>query len=182
MLRPWANSTTSTSGANSNKSKMKKNMSHYQLSANRRNGVLSTGPKTANGREASKMNAMKHGLRSAEVIVRGRCIKENRREFEALRRRLWEDLKPMGLLEEIQADIIITTHWRLRRVLRAESGEIALSVDNGEWRRKNRDLSLMTTLWELSGDPVSKMRESAFGNSFLYHPIERSPGFRGKGR
>ena len=30
-------------------------------------------------------------------------------------------------------DQIVTTHWRLRRALKAESGEIALSVDNGHW-------------------------------------------------
>jgi hypothetical protein len=81
-------------------------------------------------------------------------------------------LEPAGLLEEIQADIIITTHWRLRRVLRAESGEIALSVDNGEWKRKNRDIPLITMEWEIFGDPANKMRESAFGNSFLYHQLQ----------
>jgi hypothetical protein len=119
------------------------------------------------------MNALKHGLSSAEVVVRGRCIKESPREFKAFYQGLRDDLKPVGMMEEILVEQIATTYWRLLRVNKAESGEIALSVDNGEWNRKKRDLPLITMEWESFGDPVNKMRESAFGNSVLYHQLER---------
>ena len=36
------------------------------------------------------MNALKHGILSKEVLVRGMCIKENSREFAALHQRFWE--------------------------------------------------------------------------------------------
>jgi hypothetical protein len=65
--------------------------------------------------------------------VRGKEIKENTRQFNALHRRLWKDLKPVGPLEEMLVDQIVTAHWRGRRVLKAEAGEIALNVDNGVW-------------------------------------------------
>ena len=41
-----------------------------QIEANRRNSRGSTGPKTRTGKEESKMNAMKHGLLAADLVVR----------------------------------------------------------------------------------------------------------------
>ncbi|HTR41669.1 MAG TPA: hypothetical protein VMH87_08650 [Pseudomonadales bacterium] len=152
---------------------MKKQVSRYQLAANQRNGHLSHGPKTPNGKAASKMNALKHGLRSEQVVVRGRCIKESLREYNTFYQGLRDDLQPCGALEEMLVQQIATTSWRLQRVLRAESGEIALSVDNGEWKRKNRDLTLTGMLWGMVGDPAMKMRESAFGNQLMYHQLEK---------
>lgn len=151
---------------------MRKQMSRFQLAANCHNGQMSTGPKTPNGKAVSKMNALKHGLRSREVVLRGRCIRENAREFAALHQRLWDDLQPVGLREEILAEQIITTYWRLRRVLKAESGEISLHVDNGEWNRKHRDISLETMSWGLLSDPVTTMRGSAIGNRVLRRQLQ----------
>ena len=94
---------------------MRKTMSPAQLTANRRNAQKSTGPQTPAGRAVSKMNALKHGILSKEAVVRGRCIKEDDREFAALNQRLWEDLNPVGLLEEMLVDQIVTAHWRRRR-------------------------------------------------------------------
>ena len=152
---------------------MRKQMSRFQLAANRRNGHFSTGPKTPNGKVVSKMNALKHGLRAREIVLRGRCIRENAREFAALQQRLWDDLQPVGLREEILAEQIINTYWRMRRVLKAESGEIALHVDNGEWNRKHRDISLETMSWGLVGDPALKMRDTVFGNHFLHRQLRQ---------
>jgi len=145
---------------------MNKKMSPKQIEANRRNAQKSTGPKTPQGRAISKMNALKHGILSKEVVVRGWCIKENGREFAALHRRLWEDLKPVGLLEEMLVDKIVGTHWRLRRALKAESGEIALSVDKGHWERSRSD---ECSHWWLNPykDPVSSLEHSAFGNVIM---------------
>ena len=53
-----------------------------QLAANRRNAQKSTGPKTPEGRAVSKMNALKHGILSKEVLVRGLNIKESSRELD----------------------------------------------------------------------------------------------------
>src|ERR1044072_9439541 len=119
---------------------MKKRMSLKQLTANQRNAQKSTGPTTANGKAVSKMNALKHGILSKEVLVSGTNFKESRREFEKLHRRFWESLEPVGPVEEMLVDQIVTAHWRLRRALTAESGEIALSVDGGQWERKTRSL------------------------------------------
>ena len=42
-----------------------------RLAANQANALKSTGPQTEAGRTASKMNALKHGIFSSEILVRG---------------------------------------------------------------------------------------------------------------
>ena len=63
---------------------MDESMSLKQLAANGRNAQKSTGPKTPEGRAISKMNALKHGILSKEVLVRGLNIHESSRELDAL--------------------------------------------------------------------------------------------------
>ena len=142
-------------------------MSEKQLAANQANAQKSTGPKTPEGQAVSKMNAVKHGIWSKEVLVRGFNLKENSRELAALHERFWQEHKPVGPVEEMLVDQIVTAQWRLRRALRAESGEIALNVDEGQWKRSRPDLKLQVLGWELAGDPVHAMQDSAFGNRML---------------
>jgi hypothetical protein len=146
---------------------MRKTMSLKQLDANRRNAQKSTGPKTPQGLAVSKMNAFKHGILSKEAVVRGRCIKEDDSEFAALHQRLWEDLMPVGLLEEMLVEQIVTTHWRLRRALKAESGEIALNVDEGQWTRYTRNPGLDMDAWLAHDDASFAMHESVQGIKYL---------------
>src|SRR5436190_9455848 len=94
--------------------------SEERMAANRANAQKSTGPKTAEGKAASKMNAFKHGLLSREVLVSG----ENAEDLTALHEWFREDLNPVGPREEMLVDQVVTTHWRLGRVLAAESGEM----------------------------------------------------------
>lgn len=143
-------------------------MSLKQIAANRWNAQKSTGPKSPNGQAVSKMNALKHGILSKEVLVRGKHARESAREFRALQARFREHLNPVGPLEEMLVDEIVTTHWRLRRALKAESGEIALNVDNGCWRRSNHIPSFVSIMpWGKLSDPYYKMTKSAFGNGIL---------------
>jgi hypothetical protein len=60
----------------------------------------------------------------------------------------------------------------LRRALKAESGEIALSVDEGQWKRRSHDPRLTSMLWEMSGDPAFSMRNSALGNLLLENQLK----------
>jgi len=151
---------------------MRKRMSLKQIAANRANARKSTGPRTPEGRAVSKMNAVKHGILSKEVLVRGLHRKESGRELAALHQRFWQELDPVGPVEEMLVDQIVTTHWRLRRTLTAESGEIALSVDGGQWQRRSQDPLLTTMLWDMSGDPAYAMRNSALGNRHMENQLK----------
>jgi hypothetical protein len=46
-------------------------VSEKQLEANHQNALRSTGPKTVEGVEAVKLNALRHGLRSVQTVVVG---------------------------------------------------------------------------------------------------------------
>jgi hypothetical protein len=151
---------------NLNSEPVNKTTSSKQLDANRHNAQKSTGPKTPEGRAVSKMNALKHGILSKQVLVRGLNINESSRDLNALHERFWQDLNPVGPVEEMLVDQIVTTHWRLRRALTAESGEIALSVDEGHWKRRFNPEWFGLQL-KISDDPMLALRDSALGNSNL---------------
>src|SRR5215216_3086576 len=110
---------------------MNDTISPERLAANRANAQKSTGPKTPEGRAASRMNALKHGLLSQEVLICSPHRYESEAELFALHDRFRDELQPMGPLELMLCDQIVTTHWRLRRVLAAESAEMTLSVRRG---------------------------------------------------
>lgn len=64
--------------------------SEKRSAANRQNALKSTGPKTPRGKAIAKMNALKHGLLSREVLVAG----EEEKDLEGLGQRLRSELRP----------------------------------------------------------------------------------------
>lgn len=147
---------------------MKKPTSPKQIAANRRNALKSTGPRTREGRAASGMNSLKHGILSTQVLVRSAFYEESEEEFKALHRRFTQDLQPHGPVEEMLVDQIVTAHWRLRRVLRAEAGEVELSVDSASrWRADSFNPLTYWTRWLAFGEPALAMAESSLGNAVL---------------
>jgi hypothetical protein len=95
--------------------------SDKQNRANRRNARKSTGPKTPEGKAAARHNALKHGLLSQEILLRG----EDGEALRALGESLRDELRPVGELENLLVDRIIAACWRLRRVGRVEAGIFA---------------------------------------------------------
>jgi hypothetical protein len=143
---------------------MKIKLTPQKIAANRANAKKSTGPKTSRGRDHSKMNALKHSIFLRDTAVRGLYINENDHELATLRRDLYQDLQPVGRLEQVLVDLIVTTLWRSHRVLKAEAGEIALSVDDGIWQRRpernNED-----AIW--NDDPERALSQSGFGHYIM---------------
>ena len=56
--------------------------SYRQIEANRRNAHKSTGPKTVTGKQASRSNAVRHGL-MAETVIGALEDAEDYKAFEA---------------------------------------------------------------------------------------------------
>jgi hypothetical protein len=56
--------------------------SWQQFQANRLNSLKSTGPRTEEGKRASRRNALRHGL-TAETVIHGLEDREDYRGFEA---------------------------------------------------------------------------------------------------
>ncbi len=87
-----------------------------QLQANQRNALKSTGPRTVKGKEAVRLNAVKHGLLSQQVVLPD----ENETALAQLRERVYTHLRPVGEMENLLVDLVVTGVWRLRRVLAVE--------------------------------------------------------------
>src|SRR5260370_10105206 len=74
------------------------------------------GPRTAQGKQKSKRNALKHGIFSQVVLLKG----EPRAKLDSLLSGLRTDLEPEGTLEELLVDKAAVLFWRLRRLIIAE--------------------------------------------------------------
>jgi len=87
----------------------------------------SGGPKTEEGKEASKMNAIRHGILSTHLLVSTGDPEEleNFIEFHAA---LCEETQPAGMLEMVLVDRLAATLWRLKRLYIAEAGFIGKQV------------------------------------------------------
>ena len=85
--------------------------------ANRSNALMSTGPRTAAGKAIVARNAVRHSLLSREVFVEG----ESKAAFCALAGDLWDSLQPVGALENLLVDRVVSATWRLRRVHTVEA-------------------------------------------------------------
>lgn len=62
---------------------------------------------------------------------------------------------------------------KLNRRMTAEAGEIALSVDGGQWHRETSRFHRISLAWELEDDPVFGMRDSELGNRFMEEQLKK---------
>jgi hypothetical protein len=99
--------------------------------------VRATGPRTLEGKNRSKYNAVKHGI-FASVVLDGPGGGESRSEFRRLHEGLREDFNPEGTLEEILVEKLAMILWRHARLVKAETAEIRKTIEFVEWDETNR--------------------------------------------
>src|SRR4051794_18398249 len=92
-----------------------------QIEANRRNATRSTGPKTEQGKQASKANAWKHGL-AAKNMLYSPMRHEDHNAFHQMRNELMQSWQPAGLKEEQLVDMIASAYNRMQRLEKIEAG------------------------------------------------------------
>jgi len=102
-------------------------ISDKQQAANRRNAQHSTGPKTPEGKEAIRFNALTYGLRTRATILES----ENAADYS----RLWDELEaewqPQTCTERCYLETMVTSQWLLRRVAGSEA-KVYTELDFGE--------------------------------------------------
>jgi hypothetical protein len=99
-----------------------------KLAANRANARRSTGPKTPEGKEKSKFNAVEHGLTSRyfpAVIEAGTAEWD---ELEAVRTDLLSHCQPVGPIEELLLEKITIEYMRYRRLVEREQVSSAFTT------------------------------------------------------
>src|SRR5262249_53397794 len=88
-----------------------------QFEANRRNSLKSTGPKTEAGKQASRCNAVRHGL-SAETVIGALEDAEDYKAFEAA---ITADYDAQTAVERELVLRLASLLWRLRRATAIET-------------------------------------------------------------
>jgi hypothetical protein len=97
-------------------------ISEAQLRANRANALLSTGPRTREGRAIASLNAIKTGLTGRTVLM----PYDDAAEYQQHMRAYEAELAPVGQREKDLVCSIAETAWRLKRIPWLEAGIFAL--------------------------------------------------------
>jgi hypothetical protein len=98
--------------------------------ASRKNGARSRGPRTAAGKARSSRNALKHGLCAKKILV---LPEEDAGQFRALEAVLLKELAPVGALQAVLAERVVSAAWRLMRADRLEAEVLAFRcAPNGD--------------------------------------------------
>jgi hypothetical protein len=93
---------------------------------NRRNAQKSTGPRTPEGKDRSRFNAVKHGMTAKTLVLPGEDV-------EALQVRIdaWTaDLQPRNDVEQHLVEQAVHTSWQLDRADRAATARLAGIIRN----------------------------------------------------
>src|SRR5229473_916418 len=96
-----------------------------QLEANRGNALKSTGPRTINGKQASRRNALRHGW-TAETLIEPLEDPESYRAFEAA---IVAKYLPQSPVEKELVHRLASLFWRLRRATSIETGLLRLQSE-----------------------------------------------------
>ena len=88
-----------------------------QIEANRRNAANSKGPRSAEGKATSRMNALRSGIHAESSIIKG----EDPDALNQLTQSFYSDYQPANQMERAQLDNIIRDTWLLTRFFRIEA-------------------------------------------------------------
>ena len=100
-------------------------ISEAMRAANRANAQASTGPRSAAGKAAARLNALKHGLAGRTVVLPG----EDEAEFAALEADLAARFAPEGEMERDAVREMAAALWRLGRAPTAEVAGLLANAD-----------------------------------------------------
>jgi hypothetical protein len=132
--------------------------SETKNASNRRNAAKSSGPKSPQGKEITRTNALKNGVRAESVVIPG----ESSEEFEVLYRSLEEHYQPVGTAETLLLQQVVHCTWRLQRLWRIETGIL---------RKQHSDLELERAKEELYR---AKRQDDEISGKYLRDLVESS--------
>jgi hypothetical protein len=92
--------------------------SFKQIEANRRNALKSTGPTSAEGKQRSRCNAIRHGL-TAETVI---ATLEDGEDYKAFQAAVTVDYDAQSAVERELVLRLASLLWRLRRATTMETG------------------------------------------------------------
>ncbi|MBR9707306.1 MAG: hypothetical protein GOV15_02620 [Candidatus Diapherotrites archaeon] len=149
----------------SNKKKSKK-----QTEANKQNAKLSTGPYLT---DKTRYNAITHGLLSKKLIVNKM---EKKKDFETFKARLYAELQPCTLIEEMMVERILTNYWRLQRVLICEKALIesllVSTAENVKLCSEKRVFSRLMDDYDEKRFKLNEIKDNVKDSDKILHELE----------
>jgi hypothetical protein len=88
-----------------------------QIAANRANAQKSTGPRSVEGKEASRFNALQHGMDAASIVIPG----EDPDDYQHIADRYHRECQPESVIEDFHVSTMIRADWQKRRLQRTEA-------------------------------------------------------------
>src|SRR6266568_8147458 len=88
-----------------------------QVNANRANALKSTGPRSVEGKSASRFNALKHGIDAASTVIPD----EDPAAYDALAADYHREFQPQSPSESFHVDTMLRADWHKRRLQRVEA-------------------------------------------------------------
>jgi hypothetical protein len=114
--------------------------SYRQIEANRRNALKSTGPKTEAGKQASRCNAVRHGL-TAETVI---STLEDAEDYKAFEAAITADYDAQSAVERELVLRLASILWRLRRAMTMETGLFEIHADRlQDWQENQENRQLL---------------------------------------
>ena len=112
----------SQSGANQ---QPKPAISERKLAANRLNAQRSTGPKTPDGKRRSSQNAYRSGIFARQLFFNTDAGRKEWEAYEGFAAAMYEHYQPVGIMEEMLVDRVVSAAVRSARVLWFETEAFA---------------------------------------------------------
>ncbi|HYW45655.1 MAG TPA: hypothetical protein VE959_22515 [Bryobacteraceae bacterium] len=109
-----------------------------QIEANRRNALLSTGPRTPQGKAAVSLNSLRHGLRARRVVLPG----ESQEDFQQLCGDLEAEWQPQTLSEQFYVEQMAVSWWKLARMEVTEGAIYPLQLEG------QKHVALLDRVWQ----------------------------------
>ena len=138
----------------------------------RANAQQSTGPKTTEGKQRSRMNAVKHNLSGQHLILQETEVVA----FDRMARALFNDLNPKTEPERQIVQKICDTNFRLNRLAAIENNLICFGQVESETDVAEDDrivvMRAQCAAWELKGnvfDNIGRYESRLIRNLKTYH-------------
>jgi hypothetical protein len=148
--------------------------------SNRANSKRSTGPKSDLGKTRSRLNALKLGIFATDVVITFGDLREDPEEYAILLEGLIRAWKPENVMQRLWVREIADTEWMLRRLARAEVGEIQRRSE-AYWAQKVLRLgddptAVYKTFWSRPGSKAAlgEMKESMALKSSLLAQVREN--------
>src|ERR1017187_5466787 len=120
--------------------------SHRKTESSRANGARSHGPITAEGKQRSSQNALRHGLLAGQVLLEG----ESREAFEENLTDLVQRFQPADEVAYSFIEEMAVCHWRIRRTWAIEAHMLQKQVDLTDLQPGDDGIGCLPTGFEIS--------------------------------